>query len=193
MAGPKSRYTPFLQRPDAAAGVDLELGRARGDVAGHEVAERRVAALEVVVALAPRGCRRRGRASSRSCGTQMRPSLRSDSDISVSFDWNSSLAGMHVGWIWVKHGLPKAAPLRCARQIAVALRLLGVGREVEDVAVATGGEHDGVGGVAAHLAGVEVAGDDAARRARPSRRARASPSAGTCVTVPAWIWRARAW
>jgi hypothetical protein len=31
----------------------------------------------------------------------MRPSLRSDSDISVSFDWNSSDAGMHVGWICV--------------------------------------------------------------------------------------------
>ena len=30
-------------------------------------------------------------------GTQMRPSLRSDSDMSVSFDWNSSLAGMQVG------------------------------------------------------------------------------------------------
>ena len=54
----------------------------------------------------------------------MRPSLRSDSDISVSFDWNSSLAGMHVGWIWVKQGLPNAAPFRCARQIAVVLDAL---------------------------------------------------------------------
>jgi hypothetical protein len=51
----------------------------------------------------------------------MRPSLRSDSDISVSFDWNSSLCGMHVGWIWVKHGLAKYAPRRCARQAAVTL------------------------------------------------------------------------
>ena len=40
----------------------------------------------------------------------MRPSLRSDSLISVSFDWNSSLAGMHVGWIWVKHGFAISAP-----------------------------------------------------------------------------------
>ena len=39
--------------------------------------------------------------SSVSFGTQIRPSLRSDSDISVSFDWKSSLAGMHVGWICV--------------------------------------------------------------------------------------------
>ena len=45
-------------------------------------------------------------------GTQTLPSLRSDSDISVSFDWYSPLCGMHVGWICVKHGLPNAAPLR---------------------------------------------------------------------------------
>ena len=41
------------------------------------------------------------RLSSMPSGTQMRPSLRNDSDISVSFDWNSSLDGMQVGWIWV--------------------------------------------------------------------------------------------
>jgi len=41
------------------------------------------------------------------------------------------------------------------------VRLAGVGREVEDVAVAARGEHDGIGGPAADFAGVEVAGDDA--------------------------------
>ena len=39
-----------LQRTDAAAGVDLALRRARRDVTRHEVAERRVATLEEVVA-----------------------------------------------------------------------------------------------------------------------------------------------
>jgi len=29
---------------------------------------------------------------------------------------------MHVGWICVKHGLPKCAPLRCARHVAVTLQ-----------------------------------------------------------------------
>ena len=76
------------------------LGGARRDVAGHEVAERRVAALEEVVALGS-GIWSGERVSSGFFGTQMRPSLRSDSDISVSFDWKSSLAGMHVGWICV--------------------------------------------------------------------------------------------
>ena len=52
----------------------------------------------------------------------MRPSLRSDSDMRVSFDWNSSLCGMQVGWICVKHGLAKYAPRRCARHAAVTLQ-----------------------------------------------------------------------
>ena len=56
----------------------------------------------------------------------MRPSLRSDSLMSVSFDWKSSLAGMHVGWIWVKHGFAISAPRRCARQIAVTLLFLAL-------------------------------------------------------------------
>jgi hypothetical protein len=34
-------------------------------------------------------------------GTQIRPSLRSDSLISVSFDWWAPETGMHVGWICV--------------------------------------------------------------------------------------------
>ena len=45
-------------------------------------------------------------------GTQMRPSLRSDSDISVSFDCCVPCTGMQVGWICVKQGLAKPAPLR---------------------------------------------------------------------------------
>jgi len=43
-------------------------------------------------------------------GTQMRPSLRRDSLIRVSFDWYSPLTGMQVGWIWVKQGLANMAP-----------------------------------------------------------------------------------
>ena len=53
--------------------------------------------------------------------TQMRPSFLSDSLISVSFDWYSPDCGMHVGWIWVKQGLAKSAPRRCARHAAVTL------------------------------------------------------------------------
>ena len=90
-----------LLRPDAAAGVDGPLGRPRGDVAGRQVAEARVQPLEVVVALVLGDLGRRARSSPACLGTHTRPSLRSDSDISVSFDWNSSDCGMHVGWICV--------------------------------------------------------------------------------------------
>ena len=41
------------------------------------------------------------RSSSVFSGTQTRPSLRSDSLMSVSFDWYSPDCGMHVGWICV--------------------------------------------------------------------------------------------
>ena len=43
--------------------------------------------------------------------------------MSVSFDWWSLATGMHVGWICVKHGFPKNAPLLCARHVAVALHI----------------------------------------------------------------------
>ena len=59
-------------------------------------------------------------------GTQIRPSLRSDSDIRVSLDWWWPVTGMQVGWICVKQGLAKYAPRRCARQMAVALEPLAL-------------------------------------------------------------------
>src|SRR5688572_32236815 len=62
-----------------------------------------------------------GRVSLLRAGTQMRPSLRSDSLIKVSFAWYAPLGGMQVGWICVKHGFAKPAPRRYARQIAVTL------------------------------------------------------------------------
>ena len=77
-----------LQRADAVARVDLDLGGPAGDVARREVAEGRVPALEVVVALVLGDLVRRAGSRRGPSGTQMRPSLRSDSDISVSFDWN---------------------------------------------------------------------------------------------------------
>jgi hypothetical protein len=59
-------------------------------------------------------------------GTHTRPSLRSDSLISVSFDWWSPETGMQVGWIWVKAGLANSAPRRWARQVAVTLQPLAL-------------------------------------------------------------------
>jgi len=55
-------------------------------------------------------------------GTQMRPSLRSDSLIKVSLDCWSPDAGIAVGWIWLKHGFANAAPRLYARHVAVTLQ-----------------------------------------------------------------------
>ena len=52
---------------------------------------------------------------------------------------------MQVGWICVKQGLAKPAPRLWARQARGDVAALGVGGEVEDVAVAAGGQHHRVG------------------------------------------------
>ena len=161
MASAKSRYTPFFSGPDAAAGVDGPLGGPRRDVAGRQVAEARVQPLEVVVALVLGDLVAAAASSPATFGTHTRPSLRSDSDISVSFDWN--VVGLRDA---------RRVDLRVARVGEVGALAVGpprrgdvarhrVGRQEEGVAVAAGGEHDGVGGVRADLAGQQVAGDDA--------------------------------
>ena len=97
----------------------------------------------------------------------MRPSLRSDSDISVSFDWNSSLAGMQVGWIWVKQGLAKSAPFRWARQMAVALDALAFVDRKKTLPYPPVHSTTACPEWRVDRAGVDVAGDDADRRDRP--------------------------
>ena len=76
----------LLRRPHAEPLVAHLLCAPRRDVARDQVAERRVHPLEVVVPLGL-GDVLRLRASPFAFGTQMRPSLRRLSLISVSFDW----------------------------------------------------------------------------------------------------------
>src|SRR5215210_7212854 len=95
MASRKSRYTPSPDSPTP-----------------RPSSHTRFAARE---AMSPGG-----RRSPCRLDTHTRPSLRSDSDMSVSLDWYSPLTGMHVGWICVKHGFAKYAPRLYARQMAVA-------------------------------------------------------------------------
>ena len=77
------------------AGVATFLGCTRSDVAGAEVTEGRVAAFQVEVAVFVGDVGRFLLAGADSfgifflLGTQIRPSLRSDSLIRVSFDWSS--------------------------------------------------------------------------------------------------------
>ena len=62
--------------------------------------------------------------SSALLGTQMRPSLRSDSLMSVVLDCQWELTGSAVGWNCTMQAEAKAAPRRWARQVAVALEAM---------------------------------------------------------------------
>ena len=107
-------------RPHAAALVADLLGGAGGDVARHQVAEARVAALQVVVALGL-GDLVGGRVSPFFLGTQMRPSLRSDSlhqrQLRLVLAGDRDAGGVDLR----EAGVGEDAPLRWARQMAVPL------------------------------------------------------------------------
>ncbi len=153
------------RRADAATLVAHVLRGARGDVAGDQVAERRVDPLQVVVAVLLRDVPRvllavrlvlrhpdpavvaqrlRHQRQLRLVGAGDRDAGRVDLRV----------AGVrHVGALAVRP--PGGGHVRAH----------GVGGEEEDVAVAAAGEHDDVGEVGLDLAGDQVAGDDAARLA----------------------------
>ncbi len=93
----------------------------------------------------------------------MRPSLRSDSrherelGLVIAGDGNAGGVNLREAGI----GEERAAAMRAPDGGGVGA--LRIRREVVDVAVAAGGEDDGVGDVDGELAGDEVAGHDAAR------------------------------
>ena len=149
-------------RPDAAPLVADHLGVARRHVARHQVAEARVAPLEEVVALGLRDVLR----------CPMVALLLRHPDAAVVAQafahqgqlrlvlaalGNAGRVDLYVAGVGHVGAALGAAP--GSGDVAVP----GVGRQEVDVAVAAGAEQHGVGGVALHGAGDEVAGDDAAR------------------------------
>ena len=149
-----------LQRPDAAAGVDLALRRARRDVARHEVAERRVAALEVVVALVlgdlvgGAGVVVLLRHPDAAVVAQR---LAHQRELRLEVVARRDARGVDLRVAGVGH--VRAALVRAPDGGDVAV--LRVGGEEEDVAVAAGGEHHRVGAVRVDRPVEQVAGDDA--------------------------------
>ena len=150
------------QRPDAAAGLDLLAGVARGDVARGEVAEGRVLALQVVVALVL-GDLVRG---------PLIPGAHGHPDASVVAQRlaHERRLGLPVGAHRQRRGVElhhagrgegRPAPVGAPGGGGVGGH--GQGRVVVDAAVAAGGQHDGVRGVGLYLAGEQVPGDDALR------------------------------
>ncbi len=142
---------------DAKAVVADDLGRAGGDVAGHEVAEARVALLEVVVAL---GLRDVGRlAHLRGVARHPHPPVVAEG---LGHERELRLVVPRRGdrgWVDLREagvGEGSAPAVGAPRRGHVAAH--GVGREEVDVAVAAGREHHGIRGVPLDLARDEVRG-----------------------------------
>ena len=113
-------------------------------------------------------------ASSRDLGTQIRPSLRRDSDIRGE-----------LGLVVATHRDAGRVNLRVARVCHVGAALVGaegghdiaahgIGGEVKDVSVSAGGEDDGIGGVRGDFTRDEVTNDDSFGVSVDEPRGRAS-------------------
>ncbi len=148
-------------RADPAAFVADRLGRARGDVAGREVPEARIPALEVVVALGL-GDLVGAAAVAPLLGHPDAPivpeRLAHQRELGLVVPADRDAGRMDLGVAGVGEGRAPLVRPPDGRDV----RPLGVGREVEHVAVAAGPQDHGVGRVALDLAGDHVAHDDAA-------------------------------
>ena len=150
-------------RADAATLVADVLGLARGDVARDEVAERGVDPLEVVVAVRLLGDLARVLVAVLAVlghpdATVVAQRLRHERQLRLVLarDRDAGRVDLRVAGV----GHVGALAVRTPRRGDVGAHR--VGGEEEDVAVAAGGEHDGVGEVGLDLTGDEVADDDAA-------------------------------
>ena len=149
-------------RAHAATLVADVLGLAGGDVAGDQVAEGGVDPLQVVVAVLLRDV---ARVLGAVLGLLRHPDatvvaqrLRHQRQLRLVVAGDRDAGGVDLRVAGVGH--VGALAVRTPRGGDVGAHR--VGREVEDVAVAAGGEHDDVGEVGLDLAGDQVAGDDAA-------------------------------
>ena len=148
---------------DAAALVAHVLGLAGGDVAGDQVAERRVDALEVVVAVLLGDLPRVLGAVGLLLGhpdpavVAQRLAHQRELGLVVAGDRDARRVDLRVAGVGHVGALAVRTP--GGRDVAAHR----VGGEEEDVAVAAGGEHHDVGEVRLDLAGDHVAHDDAAR------------------------------
>ena len=148
-------------RAHAAALVADLLGRAGGDVAGGEVAVGRVLPLEVVVALVLGDLVRRpvvARLLRDPDAPVVAQRLAHQGELALVLAVDGDAGGVDLGVAGVGEGRALLVGPPDRRGVAA----LGVGGEVEDVAVAAGGEDHRVGEVGLELAGDHVAGHDAA-------------------------------
>ena len=150
---------------DSPALVAHTLGGAGRDVTRAEIAEARIDALEIVVAILLRDRPRRLEtvllALRHPDAAVVAERLRHQGQLRLVFAADRDARRVDLRVARVRHagaalvGAPDRGDVRAA----------GVGGEIEDIAVAARREHDGVGRVAGDLTGHEVADDDALRLA----------------------------
>ncbi len=140
------------------------LGRARGDVARHQVAERGIAPLEVVVAVRFRDLVRQPGVAlllRHPDAAVVAQRLAHERELALVIAADRDAGGVDLR----EAGVREVRALLVGAPDGGRVRALGVGREVEDVAVASAGQDHGVRDVRLHLARDQVAGHDAARAA----------------------------
>nr|BFE75348.1 hypothetical protein GCM10020092_086490 [Actinoplanes digitatis] len=147
---------------DAAALVADVLGRAGRDVAGYQVAERRVDPLQVVVAVVLGDLGGRLAAVLAALGypdpavVAQRLAHQRELALVAAGLGDAGRVDLRVAGVREQRALAVRPPAR--RDVAA----LGVGGQEEHVSVPAGGEHDGVREVRGDLAGDQVADDNAA-------------------------------
>ena len=149
---------------DAAAFVADGFGVAGGDVAGDEVAEAGIAAFEVVVALGFGNLVGRALVAlllRHPDAAVVAQRFAHQRELGLIVAGDGDAGGVDLG----EAGIGEQRAALVGAPDGGGVGALGVGREIEDVAVAAGGEDDGVGDVGLDLAGDQVARDDAARLA----------------------------
>ena len=176
MESAKSRYTPFFSGPTPLALVDDDLGVAGRDVAGHQVAERRVLALEVVVAVLfgdlVGGAGLVGVLRDPDAAV-VAQRLRHEGELRLEL-----VARRDAGRVDLRvAGVGEGGALLVGPPRRGDVAVLGVGRQVEGVAVPAGAEQDGVARPALDLAG------ERSRVTMPT----ATPSLVTTSSISVWV------
>ena len=149
---------------NAVTAVAHLLGGARGDIARHQVPERRVTLLQVVVALLLRDGGRRARVAllfRHPHAPVVAQALAHQGELGLMLARHRDAGGMNLH----EAGVGEQGASLVGAPGGGDVAHLGVGGQVVEVAVAAGGQYHRVGGVRVQPPGHQVAGHDAARDA----------------------------
>ncbi len=152
---------------DTIALVGALLGGTRGNVAGHEVTEGRIAALEVVVAVFLRNVAALNLTTLQLLGVfkllrhpdaaVVTQRLRHQCELRLLVAMHGDTRRVNLN----EAGIGEVGTLTIGLDGCGAVATHGVGRQEVSVAITAGGQTNGVTGIALELSGNEVLGDDA--------------------------------